>query len=87
MIKRLAGTGILAVSALVTAAAQTQELKVGIMAVLSGPQAVLGGQLRDGFNLGVKHAGGRLGGLQTSVIVQDDETQAGRGSRQGEAVA
>ena len=56
-----------------TAPAQAQELKIGIMAVLSGPQAVLGGQLRDGFMLGVKHAGGKLGGLATTVTVQDDE--------------
>ncbi len=71
--KRLTGTGALAIAAFVTAAAHAQELKVGIMAVLSGPQAVLGGQLRDGFNLGVKNAGGKLGGLPTTVIVQDDE--------------
>ena len=56
-----------------TAPAQAQELKIGIMAVLSGPQAVLGGQLRDGFMLGVKHAGGKLGGLPTTITVQDDE--------------
>src|SRR6188474_3748531 len=55
------------------APAQAQELKIGVMAVLSGPQAVLGGQLRDGFMLGVKHAGGKLGGLATTVTVQDDE--------------
>jgi branched-chain amino acid transport system substrate-binding protein len=53
--------------------ASAEELKIGVMAVLSGPQAVLGGQLRDGFTLGVKHAGGKLGGLATTVIVQDDE--------------
>ena len=69
----LAAPGLLATALLLAATAQAQELKVGIMAVLSGPQAVLGGQLRDGFNLGVKHAGGKLGGLATSVIVQDDE--------------
>jgi branched-chain amino acid transport system substrate-binding protein len=50
-----------------------EELKIGVMSVLSGPQAVLGGQLRDGFNLALKHAGGKLGGLKTAVIVQDDE--------------
>jgi branched-chain amino acid transport system substrate-binding protein len=50
-----------------------EELKIGVMSVLSGPQAVLGGQLRDGFNLALKHAGGKLGGLKTTVIVQDDE--------------
>jgi branched-chain amino acid transport system substrate-binding protein len=71
--KWLSGGCALAVATLMAAAAQAQELKIGIMAVLSGPQAVLGGQLRDGFNLGVKHAGGKLGGLTTSIVVQDDE--------------
>ena len=47
----LTGAAVLAAAALVAAPAQAQELKIGIMAVLSGPQAVLGGQLRDGFNL------------------------------------
>jgi branched-chain amino acid transport system substrate-binding protein len=67
--------GLASVAPLMVTAAQgqTPELKIGIIAVLSGPQAVLGGQLRDGFNLGVKHAGGKLGGLKTTVIVQDDE--------------
>ena len=69
----LAGVGVLAVSALAVGAAQAQDLKIGIMAVLSGPQAVLGGQVRDGFMLGIKHAGGKLGGLTTTVTVQDDE--------------
>jgi branched-chain amino acid transport system substrate-binding protein len=69
----LAGVAIIAAGAVAPGAAEPQELKVGIIAVLSGPQAVLGGQLRDGFNLGVRHSGGKLGGLETSVIVQDDE--------------
>ena len=69
----LAGVGVLAASMVGAGAAQAQELKIGIMAVLSGPQAVLGGQLRDGFMLGIKHAGGKLGGLATTVTVQDDE--------------
>jgi branched-chain amino acid transport system substrate-binding protein len=63
----------MALATCMAVAAEAQELKIGIMAVLSGPQAVLGGQVRDGFNLGVKHAGGKLGGLPTSIIVQDDE--------------
>ena len=77
--KRLGCIGGAAIGTVITlawtlaGAAQAQELKIGIMAVLSGPQAVLGGQLRDGFMLGVKHAGGKLGGLPTTVTVQDDE--------------
>ncbi len=74
MTKAYALAGLAAVAlAAVGGHASAEDLKIGVMTVLSGPQAVLGGQLRDGFNLGVKHAGGKLGGLATSVIVQDDE--------------
>lgn len=55
-------------------AAQAQEkLKIGFIATLSGPPAVLGTQLRNGFLLGVKSLGGKLGGREVEVIVQDDE--------------
>jgi branched-chain amino acid transport system substrate-binding protein len=49
------------------------KLKVGIIVSLSGPPAVLGGQVRDGFNLAVKLLGGKLGGVETEVVVVDDE--------------
>ena len=56
------------------AGAQGQEkLKVGIIATLSGPPAVLGQQLRNGFNLAVKDLNGKLGGRDVEVIVADDE--------------
>src|SRR6516165_2389739 len=62
-----------ALSGILCGEVRAQDLKIGIIAVLSGPQAVLGGQLRDGFSLGLKHVGGKLGGLATTVTVQDDE--------------
>jgi len=69
--KTLVAAGLLATCA---SAAQAQEkLKVGIMVTLSGPSAVLGQQARDGFQLAVKQLGGKLGGLDTEVIVVDDE--------------
>src|SRR5258708_5916742 len=53
---------------------QAQEkLKIGIIATLSGPPAVLGQQLRNGFNLAVKTLDGKLGGREVEVIVADDE--------------
>ena len=53
---------------------QAQEkLKIGVIATLSGPPAVLGQQLRNGFNLAVKTLGGKLGGREAEVIVVDDE--------------
>src|SRR5690242_7198760 len=55
-------------------AAQAQEkLKVGFIATLSGPPAVLGTQLKNGFMMGIKDLGGKLGGREVEVIVQDDE--------------
>lgn len=69
--KWLATAGILAAS---IGAAQAQEkLKVGIMVTLSGPSAVLGQQARDGFQLAVRQLGGKLGGVDTEVVVVDDE--------------
>src|SRR5260370_21739307 len=53
---------------------QAQEkLKIGIIATLSGPPAVLGQQLRNGFNLAVKTLDGKLDGREVEVIVADDE--------------
>lgn len=67
----LAATAALA---LVTTAVDAQEkLKIGVIATLSGPPAVLGQQLRNGFQLAVKDLGGKLGGRDVELIVQDDE--------------
>jgi branched-chain amino acid transport system substrate-binding protein len=63
-----------AASALALTPAQAQDkLKVGVLTTLSGPPAVLGGQLRNGFQLAVKTLGNKLGGRDVEVIVQDDE--------------
>src|ERR1700748_2532338 len=60
--------------ALTLTAAQAQEkLKIGIIATLSGPPAVLGQQLRNGFNLAVKDLNRKLRGRDREVIVADDE--------------
>jgi branched-chain amino acid transport system substrate-binding protein len=54
-------------------AAAQQSLKVGFIATFSGPGGVLGQHLYDGFMLGVEHAGGKLGGIATEVIKEDDQ--------------
>jgi branched-chain amino acid transport system substrate-binding protein len=48
------------------------ELKIGYLSTLSGPAGAIGVEVRDGFNLAVKMAGGKLGGLPTEVIFADD---------------
>ena len=45
----------------------------GLITTLSGPAAVLGQQQRNGLLLGIKDLGGKLGGREAEVLVQDDE--------------
>jgi branched-chain amino acid transport system substrate-binding protein len=68
-------TAAVLTGALLTAvpAAAQEKVKIGVIVTLSGPSAVLGGQVRDGFNLAVKTLGGKLGGVDAEVIVVDDE--------------
>jgi branched-chain amino acid transport system substrate-binding protein len=49
------------------------KVKIGFIGTLSGPNASVGVDIRDGFNLAVKLAGGKLGGLPAEVIVADDQ--------------
>jgi branched-chain amino acid transport system substrate-binding protein len=64
-----------ALAASMAAGAQADSLKVGMMLTLSGPPAPLGEHARDGFNLAVKQLGGQLGGVDTEIVIVDDELQ------------
>lgn len=50
-----------------------ESVKVGFISTLSGPAAGLGVDIRDGYQLAMKHLGGKLGGLPAEVIVADDQ--------------
>src|SRR5918999_5637707 len=50
-----------------------EKIKIGVVTTLTGPAAVLGQQLRDGFNLAIKDLGGKLGGREVEVVFADDE--------------
>jgi branched-chain amino acid transport system substrate-binding protein len=70
--------GLLAVAAatalLVAPAAQSADkVKVGLLSTLSGPGSSLGIDIRDGFELALKHSGNTLGGLPAEVIIADDQ--------------
>ena len=64
---------VLILAGLACGAQAAGELKIGFLSTLSGPASALGIEIRDGFNLALKLAGGRLGGLPTEVIVGDDQ--------------
>src|SRR4051812_2134965 len=67
---KLAGVAIGALLAFSAQAAS--ELKIGFLSTLSGPAGSIGIEIRDGFNLALKLAGGKLGGLPTEVVFADD---------------
>lgn len=61
-------------STIVTAPAHAADkVKLGMLATLSGSNAVMGTQVRDGFNLALEEAGGKLGGLPTELLIVDDQ--------------
>jgi branched-chain amino acid transport system substrate-binding protein len=59
--------------ALATSASAADKIKVGFISTLSGPGAVIGIALRDGFNIALKQTGGKLGGLPAEVLMGDDQ--------------
>jgi branched-chain amino acid transport system substrate-binding protein len=73
MSKWLPLTAVALLAFMASTASAQEKLKIGLIATLSGPPAVLGQQLRNGVNLAVKALGGKLGGREVEVLVQDDE--------------
>lgn len=66
-------TALAAAVLLAGPALAADKVKIGLLSTLSGPGAGLGIDIRDGFQLAVKHADGKLGGLPAEVIVADDQ--------------
>ena len=55
------------------AALAADKVKIGFISTLSGPNASIGSDIRDGFNLAIKMNGGRLGDLSAEVLIGDDQ--------------
>ncbi|MDT2024394.1 ABC transporter substrate-binding protein [Methylocella sp. CPCC 101449] len=67
----LAAAGLLAVPA-----QAADKITLGFMSTLSGPNAIIGTEIRDGMQLAVEQLGGKIGGLPARVIVEDDQQKA-----------
>src|SRR3954452_12270040 len=67
-------TILLSISLAVAVTAQAADkVKIGFISTLSGPNASIGADIRDAFNLAIKLNGGNLGGLPAEVLVGDDQ--------------
>jgi branched-chain amino acid transport system substrate-binding protein len=57
------------------------QIKVGLMAPLTGSQAVVGQDQVDGFMLAVEQGGGKLGGQTVQLVKEDDQLKPEIGSQ------
>ncbi|WP_436636942.1 ABC transporter substrate-binding protein [Microbaculum sp. FT89] len=55
-----------------TAAFADDPVKIGMITTLSGPAGYLGEDVRDGFTLAMDEEGGKLGGANVELLVEDD---------------
>jgi branched-chain amino acid transport system substrate-binding protein len=55
------------------AAPALADIKVGMLATLSGPSADVGRDQLDGFNLALEQLGGKLVGVPATVVKEDDQ--------------
>ena len=59
--------------ALATSPVAAEKVKVGFIVTLTGGGGIIGKPMKNAFELGMEHVGGRLGGMETEVIYADDK--------------
>jgi branched-chain amino acid transport system substrate-binding protein len=72
---------VVAVIAIGALPAAAEGVKIGMITTLSGGGARVGADVRAGFELAVELRGGRLGGVETELIVADDGLDPETGKR------
>jgi len=65
--------GIVAAALLSMPALAQQKLKIGFISTFSGPQGVIGADMRNSVELALDHLNRRVGGLETEIIYGDDQ--------------
>ncbi len=85
MIKKLLASAAAAGFALTaTTALAADAIKIGVITTLTTPAAVLGNEQMNGFNLAMKHLGGKAGGLDIDLIAEDDGFKPDVGKQKAE---
>ncbi|MEK6243364.1 MAG: ABC transporter substrate-binding protein [Pseudomonadota bacterium] len=71
----LVGGAIAAAFAFALPASAQQKLKIGFITTLSGPQGVIGEDMKNSVELALDHLGRKVGGLDTEIIYGDDQVK------------
>lgn len=80
-IKKIALAGSLLTGLAASGLAHAEPVKIGMITTLSTGGGYLGEDVRDGFLLAVKEEGGKLGGIEVDVMVEDDGRKPGTGKQ------
>jgi len=67
--------GLIAAAFFAAPVAAQQKLKIGFITTLSGPQGVIGNDMRNSVELALDHLGRKVGGLDTEMIYGDDQVK------------
>jgi branched-chain amino acid transport system substrate-binding protein len=73
MIKSFAIATLMTASAALCAHAEPGKIKIGYVNTFSGPNAFIGNDEKDGFELALDHLGRKMGGLDVQMIYEDDQ--------------
>jgi branched-chain amino acid transport system substrate-binding protein len=65
-------------------AAAQDGAKIGFLTTLSGGAAVIGNEMRDGFELGLDLLGRKVGGIPATVVYEDDQLKPEVGKQKTE---
>ena len=76
--------GLVAAAFFAAPASAQQKLKIGFITTLSGPQGVIGTDMRNSVELALDHLGRKIGGLDTEIIYGDDQVKPDVGKQVAE---
>jgi branched-chain amino acid transport system substrate-binding protein len=76
--------GLVAAAFIAAPASAQQKVKIGFITTLSGPQGVIGNDMRQSVELALDHLKRKVGGLDTEIIYGDDQVKPDVGKQVAE---
>jgi branched-chain amino acid transport system substrate-binding protein len=73
MIRSFVIAGLMTVSTALGTQAESGKIKIGYVNTFSGPNAFIGNEEKDGFELALDHLGRKMGNLNVQMIYEDDQ--------------